>query len=111
MSQRVTGYSLLDPRRLCRTFYCFVINLAMEVMAAPDAAFGIDGMLFSRKYPKQIKRLSCFAELPRQGTGKVDARDTVPLVLLPQRPARSICSASSSQRRFGSTDIQPSRGG
>ncbi len=41
MPERVTGYSLLDPSRDRRPLNHLVVNLAMEMMPAADAAFGI----------------------------------------------------------------------
>jgi hypothetical protein len=83
MPQRMARHPLLDPRRLRRALDRFVVDLAMKMMPSPDAAFGIDRQLLRGEKPVPFEAIGGFAELPRQGTGDVDARDTVPLVLLP----------------------------
>ena len=40
--QRMARHALLDPRRPCHAFDRFVLDLLVEVMTAPEGAFGID---------------------------------------------------------------------
>ncbi len=74
MPQGVTSHALLDPRRLCRTFDGFVVNLAMEMMPAADAAFGIHGMLLRRKYPKTPRAGGVLDGVKRSPQGEAAGR-------------------------------------
>lgn len=54
-AQGMTRNSFFDSCRFYRTFECFAVNLAMQMMPSSHSAFRVDRYLSGREQPKPLK--------------------------------------------------------